>query len=552
MSPAVIGAMHGGAQYEALVQRGLEAMRSGRPADAQAAFAQLASANPKEHRAWHMLAVIALNAARPQEAVGLAQRALQHDRRNPAYLNTLGIAASECGSFDEAIGHFRRALREKPAFVDASYNLGKTLFKTGDLKGARDAYRRALAFDPRHPGLRKNLAWVLRELGHLDEAIALLEQASAESPGDDDLLEHLADAYGDRSGTDAALASYGAALERLPTSALLHFGRGHLLLSRGEWRQGWSEYLWRDLVPWTAPPDNVAGPSGRRDPALLPQPGSLARDLSGMHLRLIGEQGLGDVLFFARFAPELKRRGASLVLECQSKLVPLLGRSPLFDEVRPSDAAGSAGTAGGSRVFLGDLPALLDAETTPPPLPLTVDPARVARCRETLARHGEPPFIGITWRAGTDPREPEFGRRLDALSKQIGPDALAAALDRIPGTLFILQRRPRPEELASLAKRLGRTLPDLSAVNDDLEEMAALLSALDDYVGVSNTNMHLAAGVGRTARVLVPYPPEWRWMEEGDESPWFRGFKVYRQSIARSWSEPLARLRTDLLAAGRP
>jgi hypothetical protein len=271
-----------------------------------------------------------------------------------------------------------------------------------------------------------------------------------------------------------------------------------------------------------------------------------------MRLRLIGEQGLGDVLFFLRFAPELKRRGASLVLECHPKLVPLLGRSPLFDEVRPFDAARSAATPSGSSMFLGDLPALLDVETTPPPLPLTVDPARAARCRETLARHGEPPFIGITWRAGTDPREPEFGRRLDALSKQIAPESLAAALERIPGTLVVLQRRPRPEELAALAKRLGRTLPDLSALNEDLEEMAALLSALDDYVGVSNTNMHLAAGVGRTARVLVPHPPEWRWMEAGDESPWFPGFKVYRQSVARSWSEALARLGADLLAVGGP
>jgi len=534
VSPSVIGTMHGGAGYDALVQRGLQAMREGRLADAEAAFAQMASSNPKEHRAWHMLAVIALKGARPRDALQFAQRAVQHDRRNPTYHSTLGVAAAECGMLDDAIAHFRRALREKPGFVDASYNLGKMFVKVGDLKGAQDAYRRALAFDARHPGLRKNLAWVLRELGRLDEAIALLEQGSAESPGDDDLLEHLADAYGERSGSAAARAAYAAAIERLPRSVLLRFGHSQLLLSLGEWRQGWSEYLWRDLVP-------RAG-----DPPLLPQWGSLARDLSGTRLRLIGEQGLGDVLFFARFAPELKRRGASLALECQPKLVPVLRRSPLFDEVRPVDAAALAGAPGGSSVFLGDLPALLGAETTPPPLPLTVDPQRAARCRETLARHGEPPFIGITWRAGTDRREPEFGRRLDALSKQIAPESLAGALERIPGTLVVLQRRPRPEELAALAKRLGRTPPDLSALNEDLEEMAALLAVLDDYVGVSNTNMHLAAGVGRTARVLVPYPPEWRWMEAGDESPWFPGFKVYRHSVARSWTEALARLGADL------
>jgi hypothetical protein len=203
------------------------------------------------------------------------------------------------------------------------------------------------------------------------------------------------------------------------------------------------------------------------------------------------------------------------------------------------------------RVFLGDLPALLGAETTPPALPLAADRERVARSRELLARHGPPPFIGITWRAGTDPREPEFGRRLDSLSKEIDPDRLAAALDGVPGTVVVLQRHPRPEELERLTKRLGRSPVDRSALNDDLEEMVALLAALDEHVGVSSTNMHLAAGAGETARVLVPYPPEWRWMEEGDESPWFPGFEVYRQSIQRSWDEALARLRSDLLGGGR-
>ncbi len=532
--------MHGGAGYDALVQRGLQAMREGRLADAEAAFAQMASDNPKEHRAWHMLAVIALQGARPRDALQLAQRAVQHDRRNPTYHSTLGVAAAECGMLEEAVGHFRRALRERPGFVDASYNLGKTLVKTGDLKGAHDAYRRALAFDARHPGLRKNLAWVLRELGRLDEAIALLEQGSAEAPAADDLLEDLADAYGERSGPTAARAAYTAAIERLPRSVRLRFGHSQLLLALGEWRQGWSEYLWRDLVPRSG------------DPPLLPQWGALARDLSGTRLRLIGEQGLGDVLFFLRFAAELKRRGASLRLDAPLKLAALLQSSPLFDDVRPADGRPARDAAGEESVFVGDLPALLGAEAAPPAFPLAAAPERVVRCRALLASHGAPPYVGLTWRAGTDPREPEFGRRLDALSKQVAPEALAAALDGIPGTLVVLQRRPRAEELAAMTKQLGRAPLDLSAFNEDLEEMAALLAVLDDYVGVSNTNMHLAAGVGRTARVLVPYPPEWRWMEDGNESPWFPGFKMYRQSVARSWDEALTRLRADLLAARRP
>ncbi len=420
----------------------------------------------------------------------------------------------------------------EPTFVDASYNLGKTLFKIGDLQGARDAYARALAFDARYPGLRRNLAYVLGELGDLDAAIALLEQEAAEAPGDDRAPAQLARAWRERSGSEAAIAFYRSAIERFPRSPVLRYGLARLLLARGAWREGWTQYLSRDLVVRTDPP---------------PDWETFPGELSDARIRLIGEQGLGDVLFFARFAPELKRRGAWLGLECQPKLVPLLRRSPVFDEVGPVDGRGP-GRPGERRVFIGDLPAMLGAQTAPAPIPLTVDPERVARCRAMLAGQGEPPFIGLTWRAGTHPREPEFGRRLDALFKEIDLDALATAFDGVPGTLVVVQRNPRPEESSRLSRRLQRAAPDLSALNEDLEEMSALLAALDDYVGVSNTNVHLAAGVGKRARVLVPYPPEWRWMEAGDESQWFPGCKAYRQSATRSWAEALARLRADLLA----
>ncbi len=76
--------------------------------------------------------------------------------------------------------------------------------------------------------------------------------------------------------------------------------------------------------------------------------------------------------------------------------------------------------------------------------------------------------------------------------------------------------------------------------------LLAVLSLVDEYVSVSNTNIHLLAGIGRSARVLVPFPPEWRWLRREDRSPWFPDFPVYRQPVSRDWSAPLAALRQDL------
>ena len=173
--------------------------------------------------------------------------------------------------------------------------------------------------------------------------------------------------------------------------------------------------------------------------------------------------------------------------------------------------------------------------------------ARVRELGETLRMLGDPPYIGVTWRGGT-PREEQTGRGW-RLFKEIPLAKLARALGPVSGTVISLQRNPKETENSVLSKLAGKPVHDLSELNADLESMLALLALLDDYVGVSNTNTHLRATVGKTARVLVPHPVDWRWMISGNESPWFPGFRVYRQGPDGDWELALGRLRGDLLAA---
>jgi hypothetical protein len=166
--------------------------------------------------------------------------------------------------------------------------------------------------------------------------------------------------------------------------------------------------------------------------------------------------------------------------------------------------------------------------------------------RERLARFGPPPYLGLTWRAGTPlAAQPIRGR---SLYKEAPLKLLAIALGNVPGTILALQRHPRDSELDALSKDLKRDVHDLSAANEDLEDMLALLALLDETIGVSNTNMHLLAGLGKTARVLVPHPPDWRWMLRNSESPWFPGFKIYRQAPGGDWTSALERLAQEYFA----
>jgi hypothetical protein len=200
-----------------------------------------------------------------------------------------------------------------------------------------------------------------------------------------------------------------------------------------------------------------------------------------------------------------------------------------------ADHIGAAPNAALS-VLVGDLPYLLGATDTPPSIRLAPLPDRVAAVR---ARLGPPPWLGITWRAGT-------ATRSGALFKEIDRDALARALGNWRGTVIAVQRRPRDGEVDAFARALGRPVIDLTALNEDLESVLALVGLLDAYVCVSNTNVHLRAAQGKACRVLVPNPPEFRWLAAGDASPWFPGSAIYRQTAAGDWTGALARLAAEV------
>jgi hypothetical protein len=149
--------------------------------------------------------------------------------------------------------------------------------------------------------------------------------------------------------------------------------------------------------------------------------------------------------------------------------------------------------------------------------------------------------VGVAWRAGTRSDAGE-----ETLSKNVPIEDLVRALGGIKATLVSLQRHPREGELEGLAKASGLPVLDAAAWNDDLAAMAGLVASLDHYVGVSSTNVHIAAGLEVPASILVPQPPEWRYGHDGGSTPWFPRFRVYREDARDGWDGALASLAADL------
>ena len=472
---------------------------------------------PSDHRDWNALAWTYLKSGQNDLALDAAQRAHEASRNNLDYLNTLGVAYGEAGDLERAESSFRRALKRKPVFLDALINLAKTMEKQERFDEAIPLYERALALDEAFPKLATNLANLYRQRGDAQRAGQLLERL-ARHIDPQDLAMALA-------ACDYELQGIGAAIERLSAAVKQHAdwvhasnALAHACLADGRWHAGWRHYLTRH------------GASERA--SVLPT------RLDGERILLRGEQGLGDVLFFLRFAPLLKARGGSPTVVCAKKLHGVLANLPVMDSEAPGFDR---------QLWLGDLPVHLGSDDTPPAWLLGVSDEARQVARERLAALGRGPYLAVTWRAGTDvARGREFGAERGSLTKALPPAALGSALRGWRGTTVLLQRGARVGEAERFASTLGATCHDLSALGDDLPTLLAVLAEIDEYVTVSNTNVHLLAGLGRTARVLVPYPAEWRWMRREGRSPWFPGFPVYRQSQSRDWQPALHALSSDL------
>jgi Flp pilus assembly protein TadD len=500
---------------------------------AEPLFRQIVELQPRDAGAWHALALILCRTGRAEEAAHCALAAHKLEKRNHIYLNTLGVSHMEAGRMEDALRWFRRCLGERPDYADAHYNLARAQHKLGRFEDAERAYRSALRIVPSMADAAINAADLCIRTGRYDDALALLDHAASLAPDSPVAAINRSLALLAKRGPAAAIGEISAFLESHPDAAAARLHLALLLLGEGRLPEGWREYSWRHRAYRAARPPGLAH--------------ELPQAFQGSTVALVPDQGLGDQLFFLRFASLLRDRGARVLFACPQKMLAMLRDAPGVDQVLACDAGSVPEMQGGFVVALGDLPRLASDNAVPPPFSLAVSTERLSAWRARLAEIGPAPYLGVTWRGGTKAQASEFSAEdWKPIYKEIDLQALAKAVRPWRGTVLVLQRLPGPGEVAAFSRALRRPAHDLSPLNEQLEDMAALLKAIDEYAGVSNTNMHIRAGVGRGAKVLVPFPPEFRWMSSGDSSPWFPGFRLFRQPPTLDWTEALAALSRSL------
>jgi tetratricopeptide (TPR) repeat protein len=507
---------------------GIALQDQGRLEEAVASYRRALALNPGYAMAYNNLGTALKEQAKPEEAADCFRRALQLKPDDVMACSNLAGALNEQGQLAEAVACYRRALELKPDFAEAYADLGGLLRDQGSVDEAVACCRRALELKPDLAAALANLGVALRDQGRLDEAVACQRRALELVPDFAAAYANLGIGLSDQGRLEEAMACYHRALELTPDLPAARLNRSLLWLLCGDFQRGWPEYEWR----WQA--------KQRQFVSRFPQrPFWDGRPSQGKTVLLYAEQGLGDTIQFVRYVSLVKQHGANVLVECQKPLVRLLagcrGVDELYameDDLPPFDF--HAPLLSLPRIFQTRL------ETVPAEVPyLFAAPSLVESWRKRLSNLGG--FkIGIGWQGS-----PTYvGDRWRSI-----PLRCFAPLAELAGvSLISLQKKAGRDQLAEVGDRLQ--VVDLADEMDEAAgpfmDTAAVMTQLDLVMTSDTAIAHLAGALGVAVWVALPLTPDWRWLLDRDDSPWYPTMRLFRQKKPGDWAGVFHEIKTAL------
>ncbi len=500
----------------------------GRPDLAAPVLRALSDADPRNADLLLDYGVAASQAGDQTAALVAFGKAATLDPKNPLVHANMGLAFERADMLVEAETAMRVAREFAPGHAGIAFNLANVARKLGRAADAEALYREVIAAEPQAVAPRANLAALLMDHWRLVEARSLLRRAAEMAPQDPLAHFNLANVERMAGDTKAAIQGYERALTLAPDWADAHFNLGFAALLAGDWKRGWAEFAWR----WKTPAQAKFAKSFEK-PRWTGEAGN------GRTLLLRAEQGLGDTLHFARYAPLAKARGWQVVLEVQPALLTLLARSKGIDAVV---AQGGALPAFDAEAPLLDLPGIF--ATTPDNVPAEIpyvfaDPAKAQAWRAMLGPTDKK-RVGLVW--GGNPDFPGDRWRSPGLKPLL-------RLFDAPGVEWIgLQVGPRRTDMQDWTPPAH--FRDCAGALRDMDDTAALVATLDCIVTPCTSIAHLAGSLGKSAFILLSAAPDWRWMLGRDETPWYPNLRLFRQHLAGDWTAPVMAV-TDAIQTPR-
>jgi Tfp pilus assembly protein PilF len=504
---------------------------AGQLALAERCYRQALAVDPLHADTWHLLGIVAHQTGQNRMAAEIIRKAIGLNAHCADYHCNLGSVLQALQRPEEGEACYRRALSLDPRHSKAHNNLGNALKDSGRLEEAVAHYRCALALREDDADVHNNLGTALVAQGKLDEAAASYGRALILNPGHAEAHYNYGAVFHSLGSLDRAMAHYDLALAHRPDYAQAQVNKAMVELIRGDFASGFRRYEWRwRLKSVSAFKRDFAAPQWSGEP------------IKGARILLHSEQGLGDCLQFLRYVPMVAAAGGIVVLEVPARLRRLVERFP-----------------GAAEIFaLGEELPVFDCHC-----PLMSLPLAFGTSLATIP--GEVPYLSVSkeaWRKARSLPWPLDGLRV-GLVWAGSPGHIKDRLRSIPFALlrplfgvqgahfFSLQLGEAAGEVSGASS----AITDLAPATADMADTAAQIAHLDVVISVDTSVAHLAGAMAKSVWLLLLREPDWRWLLERDESPWYPTMRIFRQAgtedprgvidrVASSLAE-LARLRAD-------
>ena len=435
-----------------------------------------------------------------------------------------GSALHGLKRYEEALASHDRALALRPDYAEARYNRGNALHKLRRFEEALADYEHTLALRPDYVEALANRGVTLHELRRFEEALVSFDRALAVRPD-------YAEAFVDRGGTlreqrrfEEALACYDRALALRPDYVEAHSNEGMCRMLIGDFHRGWQKIEWG----WNAARRRSAKRSFSQ-PQLF---GS--NELEGKTVLLHAEQGFGDMIQFCRYVPLVAERGARVILEVYEPLRELMGTLPGVAQIvttgEPLPDFDMHCPLLSLPLAFGAGSATIESQTPY----LRASPQAVMEWNDRLGpRHR--PRIGLAW-SGRPSHDNDHNRSMRLRS-------FLAALAGCNATYVSLLQDVREDDAPVLQ---GSDVLHFGKELKTFADTAALIANLDLVISVDTSVAHLAGALAKPVWILLPFMPDWRWLLDREDSPWYPTARLFRQDETRGWDSVMTRVHVAL------
>ena len=477
------------------------------------------------------LGIIYFNLNEFKESAECYKRIIELNNKNAEAQYSLGVCYQNLDNNDLALKQYKKAIELNPEYIDAFNNLGLLYSSLKKYDEAEKCFNSALKYNSKYFNSIINLGTIKLHKDDFDSALDFFNKA-LEISVDEKNNSSKSVAYSNigfvalrRKNLREAIKYFDIGIELEPESVLAHYNKAEALLMLGQFEEGWKEYEWRQ---------------GRKDfgKRKFDKKFKPEYDLKGKRVLVYAEQGLGDAIQFIRYLPMLKEKGCYIILECGKELHGLLYNFNSVDEIIERNFIERPEIEYDYEVPLLSLPSYFktNADNIPAKVPYLSVKEELKAKWANIINDSEKVKIGIVW-AGS-PIHTNDRHRSVRLQQFL-------SLLSVEGTHFYSLQKGFP---IIQAYDYQLMLTNLDEHIKSFADTSAIIENLDLVITVDTSVAHLAGALGKTAWVLLPFLPDWRWLTDGEQSSWYPTIKLYRQPKISDWNSVFNELKKDLIS----